>query len=85
MAGFAGATAGGLLLVAAPDFLGLQSLDEVVRDRFLGGTWAPGAEKMRAWLYAVEGSTMAAFGILGFLVARTAFRRRERWARNALA
>lgn len=85
-AGFLAATGGGLLLVAAPDFVGLEWLNEAVRAAFFGtGSVPAGAEALRRWLYAVEGSTLAAFGILGWFVVRAAIRRRDRWARNAIA
>ena len=84
-AGYLVATAGGLLLVLAPDFVGLGWLNASVRAAFFGtGTVPAGAEAMRRWLYAVEGSTLAAFGILGWSVVHGAIRRRVRWGRNAL-
>lgn len=86
MAGFAAATVGGLLFVVAPDFVGLGWLNRGVVAAFFGpADEPPGAVALRHWLYAVEGSTLVAFGILGLGVAATAFRCRERWARNALA
>lgn len=83
--GFCGAIAGGVLLVAAPDFVGLAWLNRSVEGAFFDAAAPEGAAGMRRWLYAVVGATLAAFGILGLRVARTAFRRRQRWARDALA
>jgi hypothetical protein len=82
--GFAAAIAGGLLFVLAPEFSGLGWLNRSVTAAFFGTEEPPGAAALRRWLYAVEGSTLVAFGILGLSVVVTAFRRRERWARNAL-
>jgi hypothetical protein len=63
----------------------LAPLNAGVARAFFGGPPPPGAESLRRWLYAVEGSTLLALGLLGLAVARTAFLHRERWARNALA
>ncbi len=79
------AVAGGLLLIIAPDFRGIEWLNRAVARAFFPPGAHEGAGDLRRWLFAVEGATMLGFGVLGLAVARTAFRRRERWARNALA
>jgi hypothetical protein len=85
LAGFVALVVGGAALWATPDLPALAWLNGAVRRAFFGSSPTPeGAESLRRWLYAVEGSTLMAFGLLGMAVARTAFRRRERWARNAL-
>lgn len=84
-AAFGLTVAGGLLLVFAPDFRGLDWLNRAIARAFSGAGERDGAGDLRRWLFAVEGATMLAFGVLGLAVVRTAFRRRERWARNALA
>nr|NIW38184.1 hypothetical protein [Gemmatimonadota bacterium] len=83
---FAGLVAGGLVLAAAPDWIGLAWLNRGV-DRAFFQTADPtaGAIELRRWLYGVEGSTLVAFGILGFAVVRTAVRQGEPWAWKALA
>lgn len=84
--GFVLVLAGGILFLAAPDAPVIAWLNRGVARAFYGGAAEPvGAASLRRWLYAVEGSTLVALGVLGLAVARTAFRRRERWARNALA
>lgn len=44
----------------------------------------PGTREFRGWVYGVWGATVAGFGLLAAFVARGPFRRRERWARDAL-
>lgn len=83
--GLALATAAGVVLVVAPDFPALGWLNRGVDRAFFDGTTPAGADDLRRWLYAVEGATLAGFGILGLGVAMTAFRRREPWARNTIA
>ncbi|MBI4511844.1 MAG: hypothetical protein HY698_19580 [Deltaproteobacteria bacterium] len=39
----------------------------------------------RSWVYGVLGATMAGWGVLIVALAKNAFARRERWARDALA
>ncbi|MEJ2184448.1 MAG: hypothetical protein P8Z36_00750 [Gemmatimonadota bacterium] len=81
----AAAIAGGFVLVVAPDVSGLAWLNDAVsRAFFPGGSMPDGAASLRRWLYAVEGSTLMAFATLALGLALTAFRRRERWARNVL-
>lgn len=84
-AAFGLAVAGGLLLVFAPDFVGLGWLNRAVTRAFFPAGPPDGAGDLRRWLYTVEGATMFGFGVLGLAVVRTAFRRRERWARDGLA
>lgn len=85
VAAFVAVTVGGVVLVLAPDLVVLAPLNAGVVRAFFGAPPPVGAESLRRWLYAVEGSTLVAFGVLGVALARTAFRRRERWARDAMA
>lgn len=43
------------------------------------------AQAFRTWAYGILGATMAGWGVAIWALARTAFVRRERWARDALA
>jgi len=45
----------------------------------------PGAVRYQQWIYGVLGATVAGWGTAAALVAHYPFRRRERWARNAIA
>lgn len=45
----------------------------------------PIATAFQGWVYGAWGATVAGLGWLGFLLIRGPFRRRETWARNALA
>lgn len=84
-AAFGALMAGGAVLIAAPHGFALAWLDAAVARAFFGASdVGSGVAELQGWLYAVEGSTLVAFGALGLAVVRTAFRRRERWARNAL-
>lgn len=83
---FGALIAAGALLFAAPHSFPLAWLDAAVARAFFGSrSLSGGVAELQSWLFAVEGATLVAFGVLGLAVARTAYRRRERWARNALA
>ncbi len=45
----------------------------------------PMATAFQGWAYGVWGATVAGLGWAGFLLVRGPYRRRESWARNALA
>lgn len=42
------------------------------------------AKAFQGWAYGVWGATVAGFGLLAAFVARGPYRRRQRWARDAL-
>lgn len=75
----------GAVFVLGPDFPALGWLNRAVVAAFFPGGVPEGANALRHWLYAVEGATLVAFGVLGLAVVRVPFRRREEWARNGLA
>ncbi|MFZ5908582.1 MAG: hypothetical protein ACOYYU_01030 [Chloroflexota bacterium] len=50
-----------------------------------GAALTPESLLFQRWIYGVLGATVAGWGVLLAFLARTAFRKRERWAWNGIA
>jgi hypothetical protein len=82
---FLGSAAIGVALVAASGTAVFRWWNGPVAENFWGQPAFPAdVDAYRAWITAVLGATLAAWSVLGALVTRNAFARRERWARNAI-
>lgn len=82
---FLGMGAIGCLLVVAPQLGPLGRLLERATAAFWPAQAPPGAAAFQRWIYAVLGATLAGWALMGAWVARAAFARGRRWARDAIA
>jgi hypothetical protein len=82
---FVGSTIIGVALVSASGTALFGWWNGPIARNFWGRPAFPAdADAYRGWITAVLGATLAAWSVLGALVTRSAFARRERWARDAI-